>query len=176
MALVTCVPFVISWTLVALATNVQQIYLARIVAGIAAGFTAVALIYVSEIAHPKFRSMLLSLNSVFVSFGVLLTSVCGLFFDWRMIAYINGAVSILSFLLILFIPESFHWLIHFKSDRIKDAEKAIARIYRSKMVRNIRVNYDIALTKSNAFHCREVILSYKKFNAICNEKRRHQIR
>lgn len=134
MALVTCVPFLISWTIVALATKVWHIYLARIVAGISAGFTTVSLIYVAEIAHPHFRPMLLSFNSVFVSFGILLTSVCGLFFDWRTIAIINGAASVLSFLIILIIPESFLWLLHFTSGRSVEAENAITRIYTSKIV------------------------------------------
>lgn len=135
MALVTCVPFFVSWTIVALATNVWHIYLARIVAGISAGFTTVSLIYVAEIAHPQYRPMLLSFNSVFVSFGILLTSVCGLFFDWRTIAVVNGAASVLSFLIILLIPESFLWLLHFKSGRSLEAEKAISRIYTSKVVK-----------------------------------------
>lgn len=136
MALMSCVPFLLGWTLVALATNVHQIYLARIIAGISAGFTTVSLIYVSEIAHPKFRPMLLSCNSVFVSSGILLTSVCGLFFDWRTIAVINGGASVLSFLLILFIPESYYWLLYFRPDGTAAAEKAYARLYGSKTVRN----------------------------------------
>lgn len=135
MALVTCVPFLVSWTIVAQATNVWHIYLARIVAGISGGFTTVSLIYVAEIAHPQFRPMLLSFNSVFVSFGILLTSVCGLFFDWRTIAIVNGAATVLSFLIILFIPESFLWLLHFKSGRSLEAEKAITRIYTSEVVK-----------------------------------------
>lgn len=135
MALMSCVPFLMGWTLVALATNVHQIYLARIIAGISAGFTTVSLIYVSEIAHPKFRPMLLSYNSVFVSFGILLTSVCGLFFNWRTIAIINGGASVLSFLVILLIPESHYWLLYFKPDGAADAEKAYARLYGSKTVR-----------------------------------------
>lgn len=153
MALVTCVPFMLSWSLVALATSVEHIYLARIVAGISAGFTTVSLIYVCEIAHPTFRPMLLSFNSVFVSLGILLTSVCGLFFDWRTIAVINAAASVISFLLILFVPESYHWLLHFKAERTAEAERAIARIYKSKMVNcQARPRAHFHLPFSNRLH------------------------
>lgn len=164
MALVTCVPFIISWALVALATNVKHLYVARIIAGISAGFTAVSLIYVSEIAHPKFRSMLLSANSVFVSFGILFTSVCGLCFDWRAIAIINGAASILSFLLILLIPESFHWLLH--SDRPDEAEGAIARIYKSKMVNGENLAAAGSTDFTNSY--RNIFIAEKSLWAVSN--------
>lgn len=148
MALITCIPFLVSWSLIASATCVEQIYLARIIAGISAGFTTVSLIYVSEIAHPKFRPMLLSCNSVFVSLGILLISVCGLYFDWQTIAVINGGASVVSFLLILLIPESFHWLIY--SDRSEEAKNAIGRIYISKMVnKGIAANSFESLATNN---------------------------
>lgn len=176
MALATCVPFLISWALVAMATNIEQIYLARIIAGVSAGFTAVSMIYVSEIAHPKFRPMLLSFNSVFVSFGILLTSVCGLFFDWRTIAIINGGASILSFLLILFIPESFYWLIYFKKNRSDEAEIAIGRIYRSKMVNTqphaLMHFFIFFLCLIYYYRCREVIFSCTKFKGACNKTKK----
>lgn len=99
-----------------------------------AGLTTVSLIYVSEIAHPKLRPMLLSFNSVFVSFGILLTSLLGLFFDWRSIAVIYACLTILSFLLLLFVPESPYWLIAFKRNRTEEAETALRWIYKSNKV------------------------------------------
>lgn len=75
-----------------------------------------ALVYVSEISHQNYRAMLLSLNSVFVSFGILLTCVLGLFFQWRTMSGIFCCVVVLSMVGLWFVPESPHWLIVFKND------------------------------------------------------------
>lgn len=99
------------------------------------GFTTVSIIYVSEITHPKVRPMLLTFNSVFVSCGILFTSILALFFDWRSIAVIYGFMSILSFFIILIsIPESPYWLVAFTSNSHAQAAKAIKCIYRQSNV------------------------------------------
>lgn len=103
------------------------------------GLTTVSLIYVSEIAHPKLRPMLLSFNSVFVSFGILLTSVFGLFFDWNRIAGIFIGVTVCTFLLTFCLPESPYWLAAFQKNRNDDVESALRWIYRSSKVNNSRV-------------------------------------
>lgn len=161
LALLTCIPFFIGWILMYLATNVWFIYVARMIAGISAGnltetetvclnwlvtskynssdfftgLTTVSLIYVSEIAHPTLRPMLLGFNSVFVSLGILLVSVLGQFFIWYSIAAIFSGITILTFILMLCIPESPQWLAAFRKHRSIDIEHALRWIYKSNKVR-----------------------------------------
>lgn len=82
-AIFSCLPFVLSWLLIATAKSVPSVYIARCIAGVTAGFTTVAIVYVSEISHPDFRPMLLAFNSIFVSLGILLTSLLGNIIIWR---------------------------------------------------------------------------------------------
>ncbi|XP_011301432.1 facilitated trehalose transporter Tret1-like [Fopius arisanus] len=128
--ILTCVPAIISWLLLIFSHSLTLIYTARIIAGISAGMSTVAFVYVIEITHPKIRAMMLCLNSVFVSLGILITCVLALFLDWRKIAMVFIALNT-SFLFLLFIiPESPYWLIcfdnqsnHSSIDRNKDLDK-----------------------------------------------------
>ncbi|XP_066251960.1 facilitated trehalose transporter Tret1-like [Euwallacea similis] len=131
--ILTTIPFLISWALHAFATNVWYIYAARIVAGFGAGLTTVALVYVSEIAHPKYRPMLLSLNSVFVCFGILLTCVLGSCFNWRTLSKIFFCLILCFTVALTWIPESPYWLAIFKDDALGSAA-ALKWIYSNDML------------------------------------------
>lgn len=93
------------------------------------------MIYVSEVAHPKLRPMLLNFNSIFVSLGILLTYILGIFLAWKTIALIFSILSVVSFLLILIVPESPYWIIAFRKGTSDQAERSIRWIYKNNEVK-----------------------------------------
>ncbi|XP_030759587.1 facilitated trehalose transporter Tret1-like isoform X2 [Sitophilus oryzae] len=128
MCLLTTLPFLISWTLHNFATNVWYIYIARIVAGFGAGLSTVAIVYVSEISHPKYRPMLLTFNSVFVTLGILITCLLGFRLHWRLMVKIFFGMVCITMASLFFIPESPYWLIVFRND-ITESRKSMRWIY-----------------------------------------------
>ncbi|KAH1011148.1 hypothetical protein HUJ04_000576 [Dendroctonus ponderosae] len=133
MCILATLPFLVSWALHAFATDVWCIYIARIIAGFSGGLTTVALVYVSEIAHPKYRPMLLSLNSVFVTFGILLTCVLGFWFDWRLMSKIFFCLVLFTTFALFWIPESPYWLVVFKNDTLGSA-RSLKWIYSNNLI------------------------------------------
>lgn len=89
-----------------------------------------ALVYVSEITHTNFRAMMLSLNSVFVSFGILLTCCLGLWFQWKILSLIFCVLIVLTLILLWFVPESPHWLVTFRGEN-QSAAKSLRWLYKN---------------------------------------------
>uniref|UniRef100_A0A2H8TRH6 Sugar transporter ERD6 n=1 Tax=Melanaphis sacchari TaxID=742174 RepID=A0A2H8TRH6_9HEMI len=130
--LLTTVPLLISWSIASVARpeNMSLIYACRFFAGIGGGMTSMVVVYVSEIAHSSYRQVLLSLNSVFFSVGVLFATMVGSLFQWQtvnVIFFIFTAVT--TVLLVIFLPESPVWLAKFRTNRMYDARNSMRRIY-----------------------------------------------
>lgn len=120
-----CVPFLVAWILIAFSTDVMTIYIARIIAGICCGMTTSSVVYTAEISYKTFRSSLLCMNSVWVSFGIFFTYLLNYFhLNWHLIAWIYATVSLFSMVLIFFVPESSHWIMFFNRNR-EEGEKLI---------------------------------------------------
>ncbi|XP_039308288.1 facilitated trehalose transporter Tret1 isoform X3 [Solenopsis invicta] len=124
--LLSCIPAVISWVSLIFAKSLITIYAARVIAGIAAGLTTVSIIYISELTHPQVRPMILCLNSVFVSLGILITCCLAVMLDWRKMNIVFLALECCIFLTLYFVPESPYWLVCFQN-RMFD-EKRICKI------------------------------------------------
>ncbi|KAL3272223.1 hypothetical protein HHI36_022705 [Cryptolaemus montrouzieri] len=125
------IPYTIGWCLQIYATDLWYIYIARIIAGFSGGLSTAAIVYVSEISHPSLRQALLSLNSVFVSLGVLLTYLFGTLIRWKLTAILMSAIAIVTAAGMLFLPESPYWCLIFKDD-YKGAQKSFRWLYKNK--------------------------------------------
>lgn len=128
---VSCVPSIVAWILVCLAQNVETLYVGRLLAGMGGGLSTVALIYVSEVSNPKIRPMLLCLNSVFVSTGILLTCVLAQWFTWRQMTIWFGVLAVLSCVALWLLPESPHWLASYKHKKRESVLAAVRWLNRN---------------------------------------------
>ncbi len=77
---------------------------------------------VSECTDPKIRGVLGSLPAVFMALGISYVYLIGTFLPWHILSYICAAVPLITFVGIIFAPESPYWL--FANGRVKEAEKA----------------------------------------------------
>lgn len=80
--------------------------------------------------------MLLCLNSVAVSLGILMTYGLNIYFDWRTIGIMFAILSFITFLLISKLPESPNWIISLSQKRkLSNAISSIQWIYRDRQVK-----------------------------------------
>ncbi|XP_014260351.1 facilitated trehalose transporter Tret1-like isoform X2 [Cimex lectularius] len=125
------VPIIAGWVILYFTTeSLWPIYIARILTGIGGGMTTVGLVYVAEISHVQFRSMLLSLNSVNVAFGILITTVVGVYLEWHTATLCFGTLAVMSFCLTFFIPESPYWLVNFTDSPLDEVKASVAYLNR----------------------------------------------
>ncbi len=120
--------FIVGSVLAPLSPNVIVLIIARAIIGIGIGFTSVtAPVYVSELAPPQSRGMLIGLYQFALTIGIALADLVGYWLAtqeaWRLMFGI-AAVPTLFFLgIILTVPESPRWL--FAHSREKEAESVL---------------------------------------------------
>jgi sugar porter (SP) family MFS transporter len=120
--------FIVGSLLAPFSFNVAMLIIARAIIGVAIGFTSVtAPVYVSELAPPQSRGMLIGLYQFALTVGIALADLVGYWLSteqaWRLMFGI-GVVPTLFFLgVILAVPESPRWLL--AHDRPKEAESVL---------------------------------------------------
>ncbi|CAH0392918.1 unnamed protein product [Bemisia tabaci] len=119
---------ILAWSTLCLSpaqVDIKMIYLARLLEGLASGMTSIAIVYVAETTDKHWRPLFLSMNSIALSGGILLTTTVGVVLAWRAFAVFCLGVSTLSALLSLTLPESPSWLAQRHPER---AKQALARL------------------------------------------------
>ena len=120
--------FIVGSILAPLSPNVAVLFVARALLGVAVGFTSVtAPVYVSELAPPKSRGMLIGLYQFALTSGIALADLVGYWFagqqGWRWM-FACGLIPALIFLfMVLTVPESPRWL--FAQNREAEAESVL---------------------------------------------------
>ncbi|BES94381.1 Sugar (and other) transporter [Nesidiocoris tenuis] len=130
--IITNIPIVIGWLFIYFTkSELWPIYVGRMLCGFGSGMTTVGIVYTAEVAHSRYRPMLLSLNSVNVALGILLATVLGAYLSWRTCALVFGAMGIISTTMSLFIPESPLWLVNFTESSRELIAKHVRSLNRS---------------------------------------------
>ncbi|XP_069362724.1 facilitated trehalose transporter Tret1-like isoform X2 [Maniola hyperantus] len=110
--MVLAVISLISWVIVAIATNNTYMLIGRFIAGLSVGASRpISLVYIGEITDPKYRSLTLVAPSISMSVGVITSHFLGGYVSWRHCCYIYGTLNASCVILFLFLKESPLWLI-----------------------------------------------------------------
>lgn len=127
--MIACFIFIIATIGSALAPNTAILIASRLVLGIAIGITSYsAPLYLAEIAPAEIRGMLVSLNQLAITIGIVVSYIVDLYFaangEWRyMLAFgILPAVVLLLGLIVL--PESPRWML---LQGLKDEAKKVLK-------------------------------------------------
>src|SRR5271170_458234 len=120
--------FILGSILAPLSPNVYVLFVARALLGVAVGFTSVtAPVYVSELAPPQSRGMLIGLYQFALTSGIALADLVGYWFagpqGWRLMFAFGLLPAVLFLFMVLTVPESPRWL--FAQNRLAEAESVL---------------------------------------------------
>ncbi|OGT53723.1 MAG: MFS transporter [Gammaproteobacteria bacterium RIFCSPHIGHO2_12_FULL_41_15] len=114
--IITAIVFLVGTIGSAWADNVWMLVLGRIVVGLAIGIASfVAPLYISEIAPPRFRGMLVSLNQLAITIGIVVSYLVNIYFAkagaWRWMLGLGAVPALILLLGMLVLPRSPRWMV-----------------------------------------------------------------
>lgn len=121
--LVLNIPFIVGWTAIALASNLQLVLVGRFITGLSVGLLGPpASVYIGETSGPRYRGFLLAGVSLAIAAGILISHILGTFLNWKLTASICGVFPVISFVLMSLAPESPSWLL--SKGQLEEASKS----------------------------------------------------
>nr|XP_023029301.1 facilitated trehalose transporter Tret1-like [Leptinotarsa decemlineata] len=122
--LMTSLPLLLGWILIAVANEVAVLHVARFIAGISIGlsFTVIPM-YLGEIAEPQIRGVLSSFCPLCIVFGILLINVLGNYLPINITAMISCIFPVILFVTFVGMPESPYFL--FENGRFEEAKETL---------------------------------------------------
>lgn len=132
--IVTAILFTVSASWSAMATGYTEFVIARIIGGIGiGGAILIAPIYIAEVAPPKLRGSLVSLNQLNIVLGISVAYFSNYFLkdlegeSWRWMLGVEAIPAFIYFLALFTVPRSPRWLIQ-KLNLVDLAEKVLIKI------------------------------------------------
>ncbi len=132
--IVTALLFTVSALWSATATNYISFVIARIIGGVGVGGAIlIAPIYIAEIAPPKLRGSLVSLNQLNIVLGISVAYFSNYFLkdiggeSWRWMLGVEAIPAAIYFLALFLVPRSPRWIIQ-KLNEVTLAKKILVRI------------------------------------------------
>lgn len=123
--LLSIMPLLCGWSIIALSTSHFAILTGRVACGIAVGLMAApSQILLAEISQANLRGILVGIPFVSYSCGILLVYGLGSILNWRTVAWCAVMMPIFSFIAIALAPESPNWLA--RKGYYDKAKKALA--------------------------------------------------
>lgn len=130
---ICCAIFILASVLMSMARTLNILILGRFIVGIAIGVAAQCIpIYLSEISPASIRGFMLTLNSIAITGGQLLSYIIAYSLrnsshSWRYLFGIAALPALLFILILDFIPESPRWLAH--THQYAEAQNSLRMLY-----------------------------------------------
>ncbi|XP_050294865.1 facilitated trehalose transporter Tret1-like [Anthonomus grandis grandis] len=131
--LMTAPAYLLAWLMVAFASTIWELYVARFIAGWADGlvFTAFPM-YLGEIASYHIRGLLGSSLQLSMIIGMLIINIIGSYMSIRNTALVSAALSPIFFVLFWFMPDSPYYLV--MKGKMDEATKSLKFLRQQKDV------------------------------------------
>ncbi|CAI6348075.1 unnamed protein product [Macrosiphum euphorbiae] len=106
----TYVPLLISWSLLSNAESLNDIYIGRLLTGLATGTGGVIYVYIAETSPTDSRPFFLLIYTLFVGLGLMTSAILGALFHWHTVAAVYAVMCAIGFIAPFFVPSTPMWL------------------------------------------------------------------